>query len=44
MIENSRAGRLIGQKGSTLQSLKSSSHVTSLQLNNEPQVSERVTE
>lgn len=36
MIENSRAGKLIGQKGSTMQSLKASSQAIHLQLNKEP--------
>ena len=40
MIENSRAGKLIGQKGSTMQSLKASSQAIHLQLNKEPMVSD----
>jgi hypothetical protein len=39
MIENARAGRLIGQKGSTLQSLKTNSNLMTLHLTNEPVVS-----
>jgi predicted RNA-binding protein Jag len=42
MIENNRAGRLIGQKGSTMQSLKTNSHATHIQLNKEPVVSNSV--
>jgi hypothetical protein len=35
MVDNSRAGRLIGQKGATLSSLKASSHVQQLHLGSE---------